>query len=151
MPNPLHPAMVHLPLGLALVLPFLAAALVWAIAKGHLPGKAWWLVVGLQALVLVSVFVAMQTGEASEEAVERIVDGRLIHEHELAAQFFLGSAALTTLLALAGGFAPERFRKAARIATTVAALHGLTVALRTGHLGGELVYRHGAAAAFTTK
>src|SRR5215475_13496072 len=38
---PLHPAVVHVPLGLALIMPFLLAALVWAIVTGRLPARVW--------------------------------------------------------------------------------------------------------------
>ena len=36
---PLHPAVVHVPLGLAVVMPFLLGVMVWAVVTGRLPGK----------------------------------------------------------------------------------------------------------------
>jgi hypothetical protein len=39
--------------------------------------------------------------------------------------------------------------RSARLLALVGAVLGLTVVARTGYLGGELAYRHGAAAAYT--
>ena len=48
-PDPLHPAVVHLPIALAVLIPVLAAAFVLAIATGRLPARAW-----LRGVTLVS-------------------------------------------------------------------------------------------------
>lgn len=44
-PMPLHPALVHVPLGLAVLLPLLTAGVAWAVWTGRLPIRAWLAVV----------------------------------------------------------------------------------------------------------
>jgi hypothetical protein len=60
-PDPLHPAVVHLPIALAVLMPLLAAAWIAAIAKGFLPARAWLAVVVLQVLLGASAWLAVET------------------------------------------------------------------------------------------
>ena len=50
-PLPLHPAIVHIPLGLAFVMPLLALGLTWATWRAHRPRRAFAVLVALQLLV----------------------------------------------------------------------------------------------------
>ena len=145
---PLHPAVVHLPIGLALALPLLAAALAWAILTRRLPHGVWLVIVGVQAAMLAAGFVAMNTGERDEERVEKYVAETHIEAHETAAKQFmvvLGGSLLLSLLAWG-------LRRGHAARTLIAAAAALTIvvtgmALRVGHAGGQLVYVHGAAQA----
>ena len=47
---PLHPAIVHLPLGLAFVIPALAVGFAWALWKGRTGPRAWVSIVALQGI-----------------------------------------------------------------------------------------------------
>lgn len=146
---PLHPTLVHVPLGLAVILPFLLVALLVAIRKQWLPPRAWWLGVAIAVIVAGSSWVALQTGETDEERVENVVPESAIEEHEEAGEQLLIAAAITAGLALAAAFLRNRqVLLGAHAAATLASLVVLALAVRTGHLGGELVYRHGAASAF---
>jgi len=40
-PSPLHPAVVHLPIALAVLVPAFAVAALWAIRRGARPLRAW--------------------------------------------------------------------------------------------------------------
>ncbi len=146
---PLHPMLVHLPIGLAVVLPLVLAGLLIALRRSWLTERAWWVGAGLAALLAGGTWVATETGEGDEEKVEAFVAKRFIHEHEEAAEFFLALAALTALTAVAGALVPQRFRTAARVVSLVGAVGALGAAVRTGTLGGDLVYKHGAARAWT--
>lgn len=149
--SPLHPAIVHVPLVLALLTPLLAGWAAWATHRGRATAAAWRLAAGLQVIVLVAAIAAMRTGEADEEAVEEVVAHELIEEHEHRAQRFTGSALLTALLLIGAAAAHGRGR--ARLASAlgaggaVVALGSAGLGLSAGHAGGELVYVHGAAAA----
>ena len=68
---PLHPAVVHVPLGLSLIMPVLLAGLVWAIVAGRLPPRAWLVGLLLQGVVLGAAALALWSGEQDEERVER--------------------------------------------------------------------------------
>ena len=83
---PLHPALVHLPLGLAFVMPFLALILAWALWTGRAPRRTWAIVVALQAVLLAGGLLALRTGEAQEDRVEPIVGETALGRHESAAQ-----------------------------------------------------------------
>ncbi len=147
---PLHAAIVHIPLGTALVVPWIGAAVAIALARGAVDKRAWAVAVALQAFVVVGGFVAMNTGEAEEKTVARIVDERWIEEHEHRAEPFVWSAGIT--LAIAAGvllLGPQRVALGAAVAVA-GMLFTLALAYRVGESGGQLVYKHGAASAYAT-
>jgi uncharacterized membrane protein len=145
---PLHPALVHLPLGLAVVIPLLALAAVLAIRRGWVPARAWLAVVGLQLLLLLGGVAASRTGEVDEELVEKRVPHAAIEAHEDAAGRFVVGSAVVLVLGLVPLFVRrERVSGAFRFATLAGSVALAGLGLYVGHEGGELVYRHGAAAA----
>ncbi|MFL5260977.1 MAG: DUF2231 domain-containing protein [Anaeromyxobacteraceae bacterium] len=149
MPNvPLHPALVHLPIGLALVAPALVLGIGVAVLRGALPRRAWWIAVGLQVFLVAGGIAAAQLGDREEKLVARVVPKSLIHEHEERAEAFLWSAGLGVgALAAAGLLLAARPRSAVALAVaTTLATAGL--ALYAGKAGGALVYDHGAASAW---
>ena len=147
MPDPLHPAVVHLPIALAILVPIFAILAVLAIHRGLLPTRSWGLVVLLQAMLVASTFLAVETGEAQEERVERFVAERHVEAHEQAAERFLAITGLG-LVVVAIGLLPRRAGAVGRVGGTVAALAILAAGVAVGHSGGELVYEHGAANAY---
>lgn len=150
LPDPLHPAIVHLPIALAVLLPLAALASALAVARGWLPGRAWVLVVALHALLVASAFLAVETGEHEEERVERAVSERFIEAHEERAESFLWIAA-AALAVTGAGMLSGALGSAARAGSVIAALGVLVAGAAVGHSGGELVYRHGAASAYVQK
>ena len=148
LPEPLHPAVVHLPLALAVLVPILGLACVWAIAKGLVPPGSWGAVVLLQVVLVGSAWVAVETGEADEERIEPVVAERPIEAHEQAGERFLLLSAVTALL-VASGLLPRGTGAAGRLVGTLAAFAVLAAGVQVGHSGGELVYRHGAASAWS--
>ena len=148
LPDPLHPAVVHLPIALAVLIPLIAVVGIIAIAKDFAPARAWWLVVLLQLLLAGTTWFAMETGEEEEEQVEKVVAERHIEEHEEAAEWLLWTAGAGVLL-MGSGLLPDGRGRIGRLVGALASLVVLATAVRTGHLGGELVYRHGAASAYT--
>jgi len=147
-PDPLHPAIVHFPIVLAILAPFIYAALFWAIRSGRAPVRAWLVALSFQALIAVSGGLALETGQNEEERVERVVAERHIERHEEAAERFLLLAVLTLPL-IAAGLVHKPIGEVAR-GLALAATLGVAVAVGlVGHSGGDLVYEHGAAAAYT--
>jgi uncharacterized membrane protein len=147
--TPLHPALVHLPLGLAFILPALTLGFAWAAWKNPLKRSAWILIVVLQAVLLGAGFVAMNTGEREGERIERAVPKAAIERHEELAEQFLWATGIT--LVVAAGALVFRRPGAVRTLTGAAVLGTLLVAaaaLRVGHAGGQLVYVHNAGAAY---
>lgn len=148
-PTPLHPALVHLPLGLAFILPALALGFAWVVWKNPLKRRAWTLIVVLQAVLLGAGFVAMNTGEREGERIERAVPKAAIERHEKLAEQFLWATGITLVVAV--GAVVFRRPSAVRILTGTAVLGSLLVAaaaLRVGHAGGQLLYLHNAGAAY---
>jgi uncharacterized membrane protein len=147
----LHPAIVHLPLGLAFVIPVLAAGFAWALWTGRVrPRGAWVAVIGLQAVLLGGGLVAMNSGEREEERVERVVPDVAVERHEEYAEQFVWAVGLTLVAAVL----VLAFRKPALVhsmaaATVVGSLVVVAAAIRVGHAGGQLVYAHNAGAAYT--
>jgi uncharacterized membrane protein len=148
-PDPVHPAVVHFPIALALIAPLVAGATAWAIHTMRLRRAAWLGVVILQAALVASAWLAFETGEREEDRVERVVAERHIDAHEQAAQRFLWLSGATLALAAAGMLAPP-VGGAARWLALAASLAVVAAVAAAGHSGGELVYRHGAAAAYAS-
>jgi hypothetical protein len=147
---PLHPAIVHLPMALAVLMPIVAAGFTWALWTGRVGPRARLAVVALQALLLASGFAAIQTGELEEERVEAVVQERAIHEHEQRAEAFVWASGLTlgvAMLAMAWGRPAATRATAVLVVLMTVIVAGLGV--RVGRAGGELVYVHGAASAYT--
>jgi uncharacterized membrane protein len=147
LPDPLHPAIVHFPIVLATMLPLVALLGLLAVGRGTAPRKAWTYVTLAAFLLFASAFTAVKTGENEEDRVEEVVDHDTIHEHEEAGerlQLFAGIGFLVIAAGLSGG-------GLGRIARPLGLLASLVIAGQaylTGDSGGELVYKHGAAAAY---
>ncbi len=146
-PDPLHPAIVHLPIALAVLIPCLAILGISLVHKRFLPTGSWALVVLLQAALVGSGWLALETGEEEEERVERVVAERHIETHEEAAERFLLLAGIA-LLASGAGLLPGTMGTVGRAVGTLATLGVLVAGVSVGHSGGELVYKHGAANAY---
>jgi uncharacterized membrane protein len=147
LPEPLHPAVVHFPMVLVVLLPIAALLALWAIRRGRPARWTWAVPLGLSAALALSAWVALQTGEAEEERVERVVSESALHEHEEAGErFFLLSGVL--LLIAAAGMAGGTLGRAGRILSTVGSIGLVYAGVQVGAAGGELVYEHGAASAY---
>jgi uncharacterized membrane protein len=149
---PLHPAIVHLPLGLAVVLPIAALGVAVALWRGWLPARAWVGVVALQALLVGGGLLGLASGEADEERVERAVGEAAIESHEHAAKRFVIAGGLTLAVAVTALAFARRpaWQRSAQLATAALSLGVLALGLNVGHQGGQLVYGKGGAAAWTS-
>ncbi len=148
MNGPLHPALVHVPLGLAVCAPLVLAGLAFAIGRGALPQRAWWVAVALEAFLVAGGMMAMQAGDRDEKTAIRAVDRSLVHEHEEKGEAFVWAAAAALAACAAVAFAPARLFAAGAAAATCAALVVGGLGVRAGLAGGELVYEKGAARAW---
>jgi len=147
LPDPLHPAVVHLPIALALLVPIAGLLALGAARLGRVPVRGWTLVVLLQALLVGSAWLAVETGERDEERVERVVAERHLEDHEERAERMLAVAA-AALAVIGAGLLPGRVGALARPLGFALSLGVSVLAVDAGHTGGELVYRHGAANAY---
>jgi uncharacterized membrane protein len=146
LPDPLHPAVVHFPIVLMFLLPLAAVGGVWYGRRRPERRGAWVLTTALAGALTLSAWVAVETGERDEGAVEQVVPEASLETHEEAAERFLLLSAGVLVIAGAG-LLRGRIGSAARLATTAGAFGLLVAGAVVGHSGGELVYRHGAAAA----
>lgn len=144
LPSPLHPAIVHFPIVLMMLLPLAAAAALWAIHRGWSPLRAWALPVGFAAALTLSAWVATETGETDEDRAEQVVGEQTLDTHKDLANRFLylsGGVLVVMALGLLGGTAGRSARALASVAATALILAGFQV----GHSGGRIVYGDGAA------
>jgi uncharacterized membrane protein len=149
LPNPLHPAVVHFPIVLMVLLPLAMLGALWTIRRGAKASRAWGIAVAVSGALFVSAWVALKTGQAQEDKVEPVVAEQPLNAHEEAAELFLIVSGVVLVLAGAG-LAPGALGRWSRV-LAIAGSAGLVVAgWRVGSLGGELVYRHGAASAYAT-
>ena len=141
---PLHPALVHLPLGISLVVPLLILALL--LAQRRLQPAVAALVAALQLVAFVGALVAQETGEDNEESAERqgVPEAALEAHEELAGSFTVLVGLTTAALAIGAAL---RQRPGTTPVLAIAGALSLAAAVqgaRTGHAGGTLVYQHGA-------
>jgi uncharacterized membrane protein len=150
LPNPLHPGIVHFPVVLAFLLPLFAIGAMWAIRRGARPRRAWSIPFAIAVALAASAWGAVETGEAQDKRVERIVAEQPLSAHEEMAETFLAASAGLALIAavgLVGGLAG----RAARATAVIGSLGLVVGAALVGHSGGQLVYRYGAASAYTSE
>jgi uncharacterized membrane protein len=150
LPDPLHPAVVHFPIVLSFLLPVAALAAIWRIRHGAPVLRAWAVSTAVAAALTVSTWVSVRTGEADEERIEDVVPASQLDAHEEAAERFLVLSVIVlavTGVGLLGGPAGSVARLSSALGATALVAAGALV----GHSGGQLVYRHGAAAAYTAQ
>jgi uncharacterized membrane protein len=143
---PLHPALVHLPIGLALVLGPLLLGLLW-FERGA-PGQRgpWWAGAVLACVLAVSALAASSAGEDEALRLAQHLPAAALAAHDDAAGLFTGASVLVALLALASGVAAQpRPRRSLQVVSALVALLLLPLAWRAGQAGGALVWKHGAA------
>ena len=146
---PLHPAVVHVPLGLAFVMPLVAAAFTWAIWRGKLPRGAFAIVAGLQLVLAVAGFVAMDLGQDDSKQAATVAPRHAIHEHEEAAEALVWVSVGVLAVALATLFVPRSKAPVLAAIATAGTLAVTALAIDAGRKGGELVFRYGAGAVTT--
>lgn len=131
----LHPSVVHFPIALA------ASGALFSLLYLALR-REWlrWFAPILLSLALLGAVAAYFSGQSAEDRAEEIgVPHDAIEEHESAGIWALGSIALACLLS----WATHAPRRGVWIATMIAMV-AVVATFRAGHLGGTLVYVHGA-------
>lgn len=147
-PTPLHPAVVHLPMALAVLVPIFAVVALVSVQRGARPLRTWGVAAAMFATLALSSWASIETGEDQEETVEAIVPDAALDRHEDAAEQFLWLAVAVFGVATVGVL-QGRIGTTARVLATVGSLGLLVAGYRVGHSGGELVYTYGAANGYT--
>jgi len=150
LPTPLHPAVVHLPMALAVLVPLFAIGALVATHRGARPMRSWSIAVAMFMALSASAWLSIETGEDQEDKVERLVPKAAFETHEEAADAFLWLS-VGVLGIAAAGLLNGRVGGPARILATAGSLALLVAGYRVGHSGGALVYTHGAANAYVQK
>ena len=141
-----HPKLVHLPMALAVLMPLVTGGVLFAWWRGWLDRRVWVLALLLQAALVGSGLVAINSGETEEERVEQVVPEEYIEAHEEAAEVFVwASAALLLLMAMPLVLPEGRARQAASLGALLGTLIVFGLGYNVGEGGGNLVYEHGAA------
>jgi uncharacterized membrane protein len=141
-----HPKVVHLPIALAVLMPFVATGVALAWWRGWFDRRVWVIVLFLQAALVGSGLVAMKTGEEQEERVEQVVAEGHIEAHQEAAEIFVWASAVTlVLIALPLVLREGQLRQAVIAISCIATALVLAFGFRAGEAGGRLVYKYGAA------
>lgn len=143
-PDPLHPAIVHFPVALAVILPLFALGALWSIRKGAKPIRAWGVTAVLLAFVALGAVAAVQTGGQQAERVENTVGEAAVDQHEEAAELFEVSAIAVLVIGLVG-LRSGKIGQVGRLAATIGTLVLFGMVWNVGHTGGRLVYGPGTA------
>jgi len=147
-----HPKLVHLPMALAVLMPLVTGGVLFAWWRGWFDRRVWVLVLLLQAALVGSGAIAMNTGEKEEERVEQVVAEEHIEAHEEVAEVFIwASAALLLLMAVPLVLPEGRARQAASLGAFLGTLIVFGLGYNVGEAGGKLVYEHGAAQVYVSE
>jgi uncharacterized membrane protein len=139
----LHPQVVHFAIALALV------GVLFRLIS--LTGRLQFTNHAAAVLILIgtgATLVAVQSGDAAHGPVERIPGVRpAVIEHEESAEWterlFIAVMALEALaLGLAAAPSTQRFVRFVHIGAAAIGVVGAASMVRTGHLGGEIVYKY---------
>jgi uncharacterized membrane protein len=139
LPSPLHPAVVHFPIVLMILLPVAALGALWAIRRGAAPMRAWAVPLAVAAGLTFSAWIAVETGESQGEKVEDVLGEQAVASHEEAAERFLLLSGVV-LVVSGAGLLRGNVGRVARVVGIVAALGLVAVGYQVGHSGGRLVY-----------
>jgi uncharacterized membrane protein len=145
---PFHPTVAHFPIVITFLLPLLILVFALMIRGNKMSSQAWLIVVGLQIFATGTGYMALESGDREEHVVEKVVSKRIIHEHEEAAKVFLGSTVLALVLGIAAFFIRREYSFQLRLTVMAVTIFSSYLAYRVGDLGGDLVYKHGAAAVY---
>jgi len=144
-----HPAVVHLPIGIAILLPFITLLFIVLRWKGRMDNKCFSFIIILHFLLSISAYAAMATGDKQEHRVEKVVEKKHIKEHEERAESFF----IFSIILLATSFAlyftaQKNYFISATSALLLLQFILLFLGYRVGEAGGDLVYKYGAANAY---
>lgn len=139
---PVHPLLVHLPIALILLAPFLGLGLLLLLRKEPVQSGLWRILVFWHILLTFSIYAAMTAGEWEREKIVDPVAISRIQAHEDAATLLL-LFSLPAIAVAALGIRENSRTFFMRIGLIVVQVFLLLLCVRTAHLGGELVYRYG--------
>lgn len=148
LPNPLHAAVVHMPMALTILVPIFAIGALIAVYRGARPLRTWGVAAAMFAALSLSAWASLETGEDQEDTVEAIIPESALETHEEAADRFLWLS-VGVLGIAAVGLLGGRIGTGARVFATIGSGVLLVAGYNVGHSGGQLVYQHGAASAYT--
>jgi len=146
---PLHPSVVHFPIVLGFILPILALVFAFMIKKGKMQMSSWLIIVALSVLTVGMGYLSLETGENEEDRVEKVVDKVHIQKHEQYAEIFVGVAVVGMVISVLAFFLNVNLQFPIQLLTVLVLSVAAFFAYKAGSLGGELVYGHGAARAYS--
>ncbi len=139
---PLHPMVIHLPIGLSLAVVLLAPVVLIAWKCGYFSRRTWWMIPLLQFVLLVGSVTAVYSGELAEGNARQVVpNAEVIDRHERQAKRFSLIAAITFVLSLTGAAVSDS-KRAQHFATAavVAAVLQMGGCVLVSHTGGMVVW-----------
>jgi len=142
---PLHPSIVHLPLGLALIVPLVATGAAVALWWGWNGRRLLTAVVVLQSVVVLGGHVAARMGSHDARFVEAVLGPDQADLHEDRAELFLMAATVLLMGAVACWAGPPRAKLPVAALVAAGSLIVAVLAIRTGQAGGALAERYRAA------
>lgn len=143
---PLHPILVHFPIALGLLAPLLIFIIWIGIYKWNWQTTTWSLIPLVYMILFACSLGAVKTGEMDEEKVEAYISHEVIEEHEEIGEKIPWIFAGLWCLSVTPFFIRSR-KKMLMTITMVCSVISVAPIIVTGHSGGELVYKYGAARA----
>ncbi len=148
-PELLHPAIVHVPLGICVVLPVLGLLGLWLHFRRRddsaVFARFWAAFMVCLIAASVGAFIAHETGEAGERAIGKAMPEGAVELHEKYSHFFSALLYAATAVGVLAFLLHGRLKGYAVLAVTLLCSAALIAGILTGNAGGELVYKHNAA------
>lgn len=148
-PELLHPAIVHLPLGIAMILPVLCLLAIWLHygrkEESAVFARFWVAVVVCLLAASAGAVLAHETGEAGEHALKKFIEKAAIERHEFFSKIFAGLLYAASAVGVLVFFLRGRLKGFSILLVSALCVAALAAGLLTGNEGGKLVYEHKAA------
>jgi hypothetical protein len=134
-----HPATVHVPIALGVLLPFAHGAIWYAVKKGLLPSRAWVLMAFASTIQLGACVLAFLTGLKSKPLSSAAPE--LLSRHQDLAVAFCVVAALSLVLSIAAATEKmSKLRVSPAAVLFVLLLLQMALTAWVGRLGGMMVF-----------
>lgn len=168
--QPYHPSLVHFPVAMAFLIPVISGFIIIYTGKKASLQPLLAIIPISQFFLVIATYAAMFTGDLDRSTIESLIVDQnpvptrqtvrlmsIFDAHENAARLFFLSTIAGTVLSYIGikRMGPIRAKSAKNrgllYISVIFQFLILILCLRTANLGGELVYRHGAADAFKSE
>jgi len=141
-----HPLLIHFPLALTFILPFIVIYTIYLEKfKEQDKNQIWYFTIFIMFVISLFSLLSVFTGEMGEEILEKFIPEKHIENHEELGELFAIVNYILMAISIIVLFIPKKVRIFVMIAFLILNLTSVILAIKVGSSGGSLIYEHNAA------